>query len=57
MKDVADALTTSGLVIIDGELIGYILEGVGPEYDLVVVHITSRLYATACDITLGDAKV
>lgn len=57
MKDVIDALITSSQTISKSELVGFILDGIGQEFDLVVVYITLKLDVTTGDITLGDAKV
>ena len=42
MKNLADNHNQSGQTISDEELILYILGGVGPEYESVVVNLTSR---------------
>lgn len=42
MKSLADGLTAAGQVFTDEDLILYILGGLGPEYDSVVINFTSR---------------
>ncbi|XP_062075179.1 uncharacterized protein LOC133779204 [Humulus lupulus] len=42
MKTIADGLTAAGQVFSDDDLILYILGGLGPEYDSVVINLTSR---------------
>ena len=42
MKNLADNHNQLGQTISDDELILYILGGVGPEYESVVVNLTSR---------------
>lgn len=42
MKMFVDNIITSGNFITDEELTPYILEGLGSEYDLVVVQTTAR---------------
>lgn len=52
MKDVTDLINVSdGQALTDNELLLYILEGLGSEYEFVVVHLTSRQGA----ITLEEA--
>ena len=42
MKGIADSLIVAGQVVSDQDLVGYILGGVGQEYDPVVVTITAK---------------
>ena len=42
MKSLADSLNATGQSFTDDDLILYILGGLGPEYDSVVVNLTSR---------------
>lgn len=42
MKEFAGSLTASGVNISDEELLLYVLDGLGPEYDAVVANLTSR---------------
>lgn len=42
MRRVADNLNAAGQIISDEDLILYILGGLGSEYDLVVVNLTTR---------------
>lgn len=41
MKNLAFNVNTSGQTIKDNELILYTLRGVGPEYEFVVINLTS----------------
>ena len=43
MKMVADNLGTAGYLVSDEDLMLHVLAGLGPEYDLVVVNLTSRI--------------
>lgn len=45
MKLLADNLIETGNVMTDEDLTMYILSGLGPEYDLVVVNATARTEA------------
>lgn len=51
MKGYADSLSASGVFISFEELVTYILDGLGPEYDAVSVHLSAR----GDDITLQEA--
>ncbi|KAL5752060.1 hypothetical protein ACOSQ2_022567 [Xanthoceras sorbifolium] len=42
MKSLADNLTAAGQVTIDQDVVMSVLNGLGLEYDSVIVHITSR---------------
>ncbi|POO03852.1 Zinc finger, CCHC-type [Trema orientale] len=42
MKNLSDSLSAAGQVLPDEEFILYILGGLGPEYDSVVVNLTSH---------------
>ena len=42
MKSIADSLNAAGQAFTDDDLILYILGGLGPEYDSIVVNLTSR---------------
>ena len=42
MKSLAHELMSVGQVIPDDEIVLYILGGLGPEYELVVVNLTSK---------------
>ncbi|XP_031266567.1 uncharacterized protein LOC116124957 [Pistacia vera] len=42
MKEIAGFLTTSGVTVSDEELLLYILDGLGSEYDAMVATLTSR---------------
>lgn len=55
MKNIVDALISSGQNITEGEVIRLILYGIVSEFDPVIVHIMSRL--DSGDISLGEAKV
>ena len=52
MKTNANALITAGQQISDDELILYILGGLGPEFDSVVVNVTSRDSITLEEVQL-----
>lgn len=55
-KNVADALIASGHNVTEGELISCILDGIIPEFNPALVHITSKLDECASGLNLGDAK-
>ncbi|XP_031247791.1 uncharacterized protein LOC116105523 [Pistacia vera] len=42
MKEIGDELNASGVSMSDEELLLYILDGLGPEYDVVVANLTSN---------------
>ena len=52
MKNIAENLSTSGQVITDEELLQYVLDGLRPEFDAVVVNLTSRIESKFDSITL-----
>ncbi|XP_031282060.1 uncharacterized protein LOC116140586 [Pistacia vera] len=52
IKEVAGSLTASGVVVNDEELLMYILDGLGTEYDAVVANLTSR----SGDVSLQEAQ-
>lgn len=42
VKSYVDSLFANGVQLTNEELIAYILDGLGPEYDVVSVHLSSR---------------
>lgn len=56
MKEIADVLNASGQAILEGKLIAFIIDGLGPEYDLVIVHVYSKLDSSTDAITLAEVK-
>lgn len=56
MKEVYDSLVLSGQIIIEGELINFIVDGIGSENDAIGVHFFSRLDSTNERITLAEAN-
>ncbi|XP_031248485.1 uncharacterized protein LOC116106280 [Pistacia vera] len=56
MKGIAESLSTSGQVISDEDLLQHILDGLGPEFDAVVVNLTSRVESTVDPVTLQEAQ-
>ena len=42
MKGYADAMASAGKPLCDEEILGYILSGLGPEYEPLVTSITNR---------------
>lgn len=52
----ADALIASGHNVTEGEFISCILDGIIPEFNPALVHITSKLDECASGLNLGDAK-
>lgn len=56
MKDVANALVANGQNMTLGFHRVFLLDGIGLEFNLLVVHITSRLDRASSSITWGEAK-
>ena len=50
MKTLANSLMAAGQQIPDVELVLYILSGLGPEFDFVVVNLTSKDYVTLLEV-------
>lgn len=56
MKEIVDALNANGQAISERELIAYIVDGLGVEYDPIIVHVYSRLDGLNSSITLAELK-
>ncbi|XP_031281279.1 uncharacterized protein LOC116139755 [Pistacia vera] len=57
MKGIAESLSASGQVISDEDLLGFILDGLGPEFDAVIVNLTSRIESKFDNsVTLQEAQ-
>lgn len=56
MKEITDALNASGQAISEGELIACTVDGLGVEYDSVIVHVYSKLDGSNSSITLAELK-
>lgn len=56
IKNAIDALISNGQNVIEGEFIFLILDGIGLEFDPVVVHITSKIVKGFVTITLVMLK-
>ena len=52
LRGIADTLSAAGQVIIDEELVMYILGGLNSEYDPAVINLTSR----NADVSLEEAQ-
>lgn len=48
MKEVNDKLIVTGVNLSDEELLLYIMDGLGPEYDVVMALLTSTSGQTNC---------
>lgn len=57
MKEIVDALNVSGQSILEGELITFVVDGLGTEFDLVIVHVYSKLDSPGDNITLAKVKI
>ncbi|XP_031271409.1 uncharacterized protein LOC116129821 [Pistacia vera] len=56
MKGIAESLSSSGQIVSDEEVLQYVLDGLGPEFDAVVVNLTSRIESKFDSITLQEAQ-
>lgn len=56
MEMVGDALISNGQIVMEDELISYIIDGAGLEYDPIVVYIATKLDYPNESITLVKAK-
>ncbi|XP_031276878.1 uncharacterized protein LOC116135312 [Pistacia vera] len=56
MKEIAENLSASGMVIADEDLLQYVLDGLGPKFDAVVVNLTSRIESKFDSVTLQEAQ-
>lgn len=56
MKEIYDALLNRGQSISEKELISFIIDGLGPEFDPVVVHLMSKLDSVSKEINLAETK-
>lgn len=56
MKETYHALLNSGQFITEKKLINFFIDSLGPEFDLVVVHLSSKLNSVYNDITLAKAN-
>ncbi|XP_031273839.1 uncharacterized protein LOC116132327 [Pistacia vera] len=56
MKSFAENLSGSGQVISDEDLLQYVLDGLGPEFDAVVVNLTSRIESKFDSVSLQEAQ-
>ncbi|XP_044477846.1 uncharacterized protein LOC123205096 [Mangifera indica] len=57
IKDIFDALALSGQNIVEDDLINYILEGLGPEFEPILMHIMARINASTEKLSLRDLKL
>lgn len=56
MKEIYDALLNSDHSDIEKELINFVIDGLGPEFNPMVVHILSKLDFVGVSVTLVDTK-
>lgn len=56
MKEVGDALTSSGRTVTKDELIRYITDRVGPKFDPLVMYFMTKLDFANKKIALVEAK-
>lgn len=56
MKEIYDVLIDSGQMIIEVELISFIIDGLRPEFNLVVVHIMSKINLVGEQVSLVDIR-
>lgn len=56
MKEIYDALLNSDHSDIEKESINFVIDGLGPEFNLMVVHILSKLDFVDVLVTLVDTK-
>lgn len=57
MKDIFDALMSSGQNISEDKLINYILDGLRPKFESVVMHIMARIDTLVEKLKLSDLKL
>ncbi|XP_031274458.1 uncharacterized protein LOC116132914 [Pistacia vera] len=56
MKEIAEKLSASGMVIADEDLLQYVLDRLGPEFDAMVVNLTSRIGSKFDSFRLQEAQ-
>ena len=50
MKTISHGLVAAGQTISDEELVLYILGGLGPKFEYVIVHLTSKDYVSLLEV-------
>lgn len=56
MQEIVDSLVTNAQAITKTELVNHVIDGLGYEFDLTIIHITSTIDFTTESITLANAK-
>lgn len=56
MKEIVESLLTNGLIISDEDMLQYVMYGLGPEYEVLVVKLTSRLESKVDSVTLQEGQ-
>lgn len=54
MKGIAESLASSGQVVSDEGALQYVLDGLGPKFDTVVVNLTSRLKSRFDSVSIQE---
>lgn len=57
MKDIFDTLVASGQVLTEEDLVNFILDGLGSDFEPIVVYILARVDSQAENLTLADLKL
>lgn len=56
IKEIAKSLSASGQIVIEEDLLQYVLDGLGPGYDATIVNLTSRIKSNINYMTLQDSQ-
>lgn len=57
MKGIFDALVFSGQSIVEDELVNYIIKGLGPEFEPIVIRIMTKIDGSVEKLTLLELKL
>lgn len=56
IQEIVDSLVTNAQAITKVELVNHVIDGLGYEFDLTIIHITSTIDFTTESITLANVK-